>query len=404
MANEKHKLPYEDFPLWPHPNGQWAKKIRGRVFYFGLWDDWNAALNKYLDQKDDLQLGRKPRAKSEKEGVTVKYLLDHFHEHKKQAMEQGDISERTFAEYFDICTRIRDQFGRDRLVDDLDIDDFTELREALSKGLQGGKVAPVRLANLVTRARSVFKYAFEQRLIDRPMAFGPGFKMPSKKTIRIARSKRPARMFKAEELRPIIDGANPVMKAMVLLGINCGFGNTDCATVQIENIHFDSKQVIFPRPKTGEKRKCPLWLETIDAIKAAMKVRPLPKNPEHENLLFITRWGAQYVRTSSTGKAIDGVYAEFATLLKKLKLYRENLGFYAIRHTFETIGGGKGDQIAVNAIMGHVDSTMSAAYREAIEDNRLVAVTDHIHAWLWPAEPKRQPAKKKQPGKSIGRK
>ena len=53
--------------------------------------------------------------------MTVKYLLDHFHEHKKQAMEQGDISERTFAVYFDICTRIRDKFGRDRLVDDLDM-------------------------------------------------------------------------------------------------------------------------------------------------------------------------------------------------------------------------------------------------------------------------------------------
>jgi integrase len=54
-----------------------------------------------------------------------------------------------------------------------------------------------------------------------------------------------------------------------------------------------------------------------------------------------------------------------------------------LRHTFETIGGESKDQVAVNAIMGHVDDSMAGVYRERISDERLIAVTDKVREWLW---------------------
>ena len=52
---------------------------------------------------------------------------------------------------------------------------------------------------------------------------------------------------------------------------------------------------------------------------------------------------------------------------------------------FETIGGGSRDQVAVNLIMGHADSSMAAEYREEVGDDRLRAVTEHVRGWLFGA-------------------
>ena len=59
----KPAKPYRDFPLTANGNGQWSEKIRGRVYYFGPWADPDAALERYLEVKDDLHPGRRPRPK-----------------------------------------------------------------------------------------------------------------------------------------------------------------------------------------------------------------------------------------------------------------------------------------------------------------------------------------------------
>lgn len=84
----KPAKPYPDYPLFAHAAGVWPKKIRGKLYYFGPWDDPDGALTKYLEQKDALHAGRKPRPDSE--GLTVKALANDFLNHKKARLETGE--------------------------------------------------------------------------------------------------------------------------------------------------------------------------------------------------------------------------------------------------------------------------------------------------------------------------
>ena len=71
----------DDFPLYAHASGRWAKRVKGTICYFGLWrDDRNGqrALQTWIDQRDDLLAGRKPRRPGDPDSATIKELCDAF--------------------------------------------------------------------------------------------------------------------------------------------------------------------------------------------------------------------------------------------------------------------------------------------------------------------------------------
>jgi integrase len=390
-AKGKTGKPRPDFPLFPHATGRWAKKIRGKLVYFGkVTDDpkGDVALAKWLDQKDDLLAGRTPRVAGD--GLTIRDLCNRFLTSKKAKLESGELAARSFGDYHRTCANIVKAFGVNRLVTDLDASDFGRLRAAMAK--QWG---PVTLGNEITRIRVLFRYAEQNQLVPTPVRYGSEFAKPTKKTLRKARAANGKRMLEADQLRRVLEEAGASMKAMILLGINCGFGNSDIASLAMSHLDLQAACVNYPRPKTGIERHCPLWPETVDAIKAAIAIRPEPKDKQHEELVFVTkyggRWGTSEIQESEDGtvklKTDDPIAKEFGKVLAELKLKRNGLGFYALRHTFETIAGDSRDQVAVDAIMGHARDEMASLYRERIEDARLLAVTEHVRRWLFATAP-----------------
>jgi len=64
MAGTKPIKPaelYQEFPLFAHASGQWAKKIRGKMWYFGVWENPEAAYETHKSQIDEIHAGRNPR-------------------------------------------------------------------------------------------------------------------------------------------------------------------------------------------------------------------------------------------------------------------------------------------------------------------------------------------------------
>src|SRR5262249_4717574 len=116
-APGKPGKPYPEFPLFAHATRRWAKKIRGRLVYFGPWADPDGALANYLEHKDALHGGRSPRPDSE--ALTVKDLANAFLNHKRDLLDAGELSPRTWAQYKETCDQLLEHLGKQRLVSDL---------------------------------------------------------------------------------------------------------------------------------------------------------------------------------------------------------------------------------------------------------------------------------------------
>lgn len=209
-ANQKPEKPFPDSPLFAHATRHRAKKIRGKLHYFGPWDhpDTALALEKYLDQRDDLHAGRIPRTTAD--GFTVRELLNHILAAKQHQLDTSEITHRTFEDYRATCDRIAKTIGPMRLVDDLAADEFQLLRAGIARNW-----GPVALGNEVQRVRCLFKYAYDAGLVDRPVRYGPTFKRPGRKGLRRERRRNGKCMFEADELREAINKAPLQLKDYV---------------------------------------------------------------------------------------------------------------------------------------------------------------------------------------------
>ncbi|MBP87004.1 MAG: hypothetical protein CMJ64_09865 [Planctomycetaceae bacterium] len=390
LTRKKPSKPHPDFPLTANGNGQWSKKIRGKVYYFGPWAEHQAALDRYLNVKDDLLAGRKLRWNLDDPCVVD--VVNHFLTAKNALVESGELTHRSWKDYKQTCERVIEVFDRHRLIDDLGADDFLQLREKLTEGRN-----PVSLGNEIQRVRTLFKYAYDAELIDRPVRFGPTFKRPGKKVRRRLRNDQGPKLFAAEEVRAMLETDSLQLRAMILLAINCGFGNTDCATLPRTRLDLVAGWHRYGRPKTGVERRCPLWVETVAALKEVAKTRPTPRDARDIDLVFMTKYGNRWIRqpNAASDAWIDSVSLEFGKIVASLGIARPGATFYSLRRTFRTVADATRDQPAVMHIMGHADADndMSAVYRQGIDDDRLVAVVNHVHEWLFP--------KKERPAKST---
>jgi hypothetical protein len=199
--------PHPDFPPFHHKSGRWAKEIRGSFKYFGKVSDdpeGKAALELWLDQKDDLLAGRTPRTTSD--GMTVAELLNRFMESRQEKMQSGEMVASSFGDYFATCERLINAFGRRRAAANLQDRDFQKLRAEMAAGW-----SKVTLANEINRERAIFNWARDNKDLRIPIPYGPDFRRPAKKALKEERHKKRKqngkRSFQAPELRALINAA-----------------------------------------------------------------------------------------------------------------------------------------------------------------------------------------------------
>lgn len=357
---EKPEKPWADFPLTPHNSGQWCKRIHGKLHYFGTWDAPNEAVEEYERRLPEL-MGQK-----ESNAPTLRELCNQFLDTKHLLVDDGQLAKRTWDDYKSIASRLISHFGPSRPIDTLMGRDFESLFRSLPSSW-----GTTSKNNFVIRAKAIFNYAFTEELVDVPIRTGSVFKRSSQKRVRIERAEAPKKFFTATEINALVSAANREMAAMILLGVNCGFGNADCARLRLDMV--SDGWISEPRRKTGVLRMAKLWPETIEALEN-VKPRPSTKHPE---LVFVTKHGNPYW----TDGGHDAIATAFHRLTERVGVRRKNVGFYALRHVTQTIGDELADHLAVRIIMGHIDTSISEKYREHFDKSRIEKVCEHIRNW-----------------------
>ena len=130
-SRTKPKKPRKDYPLTPHRNGQFCKKVRGRIHYFGTCP--TAALDEWLRIKDDLLAGREPRSDSGE--ATVADICNQCLAYYADRRDNPDdkFTARSWTAYKAAAESFIEAFGRNRLVKVIMPVDFQVLRTQLAK-------------------------------------------------------------------------------------------------------------------------------------------------------------------------------------------------------------------------------------------------------------------------------
>ncbi len=311
--------PYPTFPLFAHQNGSWTKKIGGEHVRFGPWrwpdadayqTSWQEALANYESHLEQIARGRvvlhQPRL------TTIRTLADMFLGPQHERAERGEIKPRSFAELRSIIVEFRDHVGVNTTIGELERDPEPIREFVAGIGRRYGWCAFNKRIKLV---RSMWHWSAAEHgpLSGRPFAWMSLFaERPIKEFRRQRRREREegvAVTFAPDEVRALIDAAPQPLKAMVLLGYFCGYGNTDLGelpdtamkvSAEPQRLFIRGREEIipagwgtiyFPRPKTELDRYAMIPPGVVEIVRAARAMRPRPRSAAWKNRMFLTAGG-----------------------------------------------------------------------------------------------------------------
>jgi len=88
--NLRRKTRSDKFPLTLHPTGQYCKKIKGKLYYFGA--DKKQALERYSYQATYLHGGRNLIQKASNGNMTLKELCDFYLQYQQSKVMSSDLT------------------------------------------------------------------------------------------------------------------------------------------------------------------------------------------------------------------------------------------------------------------------------------------------------------------------
>lgn len=402
--------PYAGFPLSAHQNGQWYKKINQKPYYFGRWQDdpkgdlalkeFNSRLPGINDGTDHLR-----HITAAVGQMSVGQLGKAYLAQRKIDVTSGELALRTIGDLLNEIELFTQWIKADTAVAALKPEHFTAYNNRL---VTERKLRARSRKRVQAYIKAMFRWGASNGLCSLP-SFGSGFQAPSTTKNSIRKEKARAgiedyseRIVTGGELDMLLATAQQNLRALILLGINCGLGPADLGRLRWKNIDLKNGVMIYPRHKTGAARKAYLWKRTRNALNALLLLRHTKaafSKDGGEALVFITRKRQPYYREVEIfeDRIIDGklekvligvnvtnsVTGTFGNHAKAMGL--KGVTFYRLRHTTKTLGKRAKDRDALNLVMGHQTNSVEAGYdHETIPFDRVKRVALAVYRGLWP--------------------
>lgn len=344
-ANRKTRS--DKFPLTLHKTGQYCKKIKGKLYYFGA--DKQEALRRYQEQATYLHTGAGAVRSRENAAISIRTLCNLYLDHQEARREIGEISPRHFYEQKNLLKGFARYVGANTAVAEVTTLDLQNYKKKL---INAGR-NPNTINNRMAAVKAMFHWAIDNDVIDRP----PNLKALKK----VPCGKQRRQTFSPGQIRLLLTHSSVQMKAMIWLALNCGFGCTDCAQLTWRHLDLNNRRVSLPRGKTGILRDLVLWPETVEAL------RSIPHKGER---VFNTKRGNAWVGpTEKSGRNRNTISSEFSKLMKNAGVNADKgVGFYTLRRTAATMAATSGDPFAVQRLLGHADLKMATVYVQDVSE------------------------------------
>jgi hypothetical protein len=406
-------MPLGRYRITKHKKG-WVKKLRsGKTAWIAalsaaptLADAEKAFEAKVAEGK--IRLEAAPAPTSNPDEVLIEDMAESFLQRKRKLAQLGKIQTRTFEENLQAIRAFKNHLGEEIRFCDLTPLHFSAFADTLSE-----RLGVHRLKKFIILVRGMFRWAGpgpgSMNLVSRLPQYGDGFRLPSRADLRRSRKesveKFGVKMYEPWEIAEQLAGkdllikrrrnkkteklrikrrASRPLRAMILLGLNCGFGNTDCAELPL-NIAakaIDDGWISYARGKTGADRLAYLWPETRTAMREYLGRRPKPRDKKYAGLFFLTQPGQPWIEA---GK--DQIGMRHVCLLDALGHRRR--GFRSYRRTFRTLAAQTGQELAIDLIMGHADRADDMAKVYTVEVSREIVrqVCEHVRQNVFSFQP-----------------
>ena len=131
MKTSKRKTRSDKFPLTLHRTGQYCKKIKGKVHYFGR--DEQQALQKYLDQATYLHGCQDSTPTAAKGNMTLKKLCELYLQYQHSKVMAGDLTPKHYNDQISSLGKSMSFVGQGRKVESISTLDLQNYKRKLQK-------------------------------------------------------------------------------------------------------------------------------------------------------------------------------------------------------------------------------------------------------------------------------